>query len=110
ALARLKAGVTRSQAEAELSSIAAALADQFPETNKEFRLASVMTFQERQNGGQIRLVLLMLMGAVGFVLLVAIGNVANLLLARAAHRAREISVRVSLGATRWRIVRQLLAE
>ena len=110
ALALLTAGVTREQAEAELSSIAAALADQFPDTNKDFRLASLMTFQERQNGGQIRLVFLMLMGAVAFVLLIAIGNVANLLLARAAHRAREISVRVSLGATRWRIVRQLLVE
>ena len=106
-LARLKADVTREQAEAELTSIAAALADQFPDTNKDFRLASLLTFQERQNGGPIRLVFLMLMGAVGFVLLIAIGNVANLLLARAAHRSREISVRVSLGATRWRIVRQL---
>ena len=76
-LARLKPGVTRQQAEAELTSIAAALSDQFPDTNKDFRLAYLMTFQERQNGGEIRLVFLMLMGAVGFVLLIAIGNVAN---------------------------------
>ena len=110
AMALLKAGVTRQQAEAELSSIAAALADQFPDTNKDFRTAYLMSFPERQNGGPIRLVFLTLMGAVGFVLLIAIGNVANLLLARAAHRSREISVRVSLGATRWRIVRQLLVE
>ena len=97
ARALVKAGVTREQADAELSSIAAALADQFPDTNKDFRLAYLMTFHERQNGGPIRLVFLTLMGAVGFVLLIAIANVANLLLARAAHRAREISVRVSLG-------------
>ena len=110
ALALVKAGVTRQQAEAELSSIAAALADQFPDTNKDFRTAYLMTFQRAAERRPIRLVFLTLMGAVGFVLLIAIGNVANLLLARAAHRAREISIRVSLGATRWRIVRQLLVE
>jgi predicted permease len=107
--ARLAQGVTVAQARAELSTIAVRLAHDHPDTNTSIR-PTVMTFNERYNGGQIQLVFLALMGAVGFVLLIACANVANLMLARSAARAREMSVRVSLGATRWRIVRQLLVE
>ena len=106
---RLAPRVTVAQAGAELEAIAATLAHAYPETNKDIR-ATVMTFNERYNGGPFRLMLLALMGAVAFVLLIACANVANLLLARSAHRAREVSVRVSLGATRRRIVQQLLVE
>src|SRR5262245_11411317 len=107
--ARLKPDVTADQAQADLNNIADRLARDFPASNKDIQ-PTVMTFNERYNGGQIRLIFLSLMGAVAFVLLIACANVANLMLARSAQRAREVGVRVSLGATRWRIVRQLLAE
>jgi predicted permease len=109
AFGRLATGVSREQALRDLSAIAARLAHELPATNANIG-ARVMTLQERVTGGPVQLVLLAAMGAVGFVLLVACANVANLLLARSARRAREIAVRAAIGATRGRIIRQLLVE
>ena len=106
---RLAPGVTREQAQSELINISRKLEADNPDTNKDIQ-ARVLTFNEEQNGGPIRTVFLSLMGAVAFVLLIACANVANLLLSRSTNRAREISVRVSLGASRWRVIRQLLIE
>jgi predicted permease len=106
---RLAPDASVSQARAEMLSIGQRLTQAYPDTNKDVQ-PRVQTFNERVNGGPIRAVFLSLMGAVAFVLLIACANVANLLLARSAHRSREISVRVSLGASRWQIVRQLLVE
>jgi putative ABC transport system permease protein len=109
AYGRLADGVTPAQAQSELKSISDQLATEYQGTNKD--VAAVVTpFVDRITGTQIKTIFWSLMGAVAFVLLIACSNVANLLLARAAHRTREIAVRVSLGATRWRVVRQLLVE
>jgi putative ABC transport system permease protein len=108
AVGRLAPGATLAQARAELSAVAARIARAYPDEQANFG-ASVFPFHEAMTGGA-RPALYVLLGAVSFVLLLACANVANLTLARAAARQRESALRAAVGARRWHLVRQPLAE
>src|SRR5438477_3040208 len=109
-MGRLKPGVTLDQGNAEMIAIARSMAGDKPKTNQNFTSASVMPLIKAFTGVQLRQIVWAMLGAVGVVLLIACVNVMNMQFGRAALRAKELAIRGALGATRWRLVRQMLTE
>ena len=107
-IARLKPGVTPGAAQAQMTTIATRLAQQYPASNEGKSAAVVLMRDEMVS--DVRLTLYLLLGTVALVLLIACANIANLLLAKATGRAREIAIRTTMGASRSRIIRQMLTE